>query len=64
MNVKEAVEYLDSLPVSDFGTGAAIISLANCIAKMKKGCELCEGMKSSKIIVCCPRCGKKLGEEE
>ena len=62
MNIKEAVEYLDTLPVSDFNLYLAIMTITDYVGSREKGCEVCNGMTGNKIFVCCPRCGKKLEE--
>ena len=64
MDIKEAVEYLNTLPVSDFNLCLAIITLTDYVESMENGCGVCNGMKGNKVFVYCPRCGKNLGEEE
>ena len=64
MEFEEAIEYLISQPVFNIDDDKTIIALRVYIREMQNGCEVCNDMPDNDIFVYCPRCGKKLENEE
>ena len=64
MEFKEAIEYLISQPVFDIDDDKTIIALRVYMREVQNGCEVCNDMPVNDIFVYCPRCGKKLDNEE